>query len=95
MSCCRRARGRAAIKAAIGFAIDKEISAMPRNYAIDDDVFHQVQGPQGRTGMPQRSLYKIISCMPIEADGRPRYRIRSETEKLERVVTEEQIFRSA
>jgi hypothetical protein len=68
---------------------------MPRNYAINDDVFHQLQGPQGRTGVQARSVYKIVSCLPIEADGRPRYRIRSTTEKLERVVTEEQIFRSA
>ena len=68
---------------------------MPRNYDIDDDVFHQLQGPQGRNSVQQRSVYKIVSCLPIEADGRPRYRIRSTTEKLERVVTEEQISRSA
>ncbi len=30
---------------------------------------------------------------PIEADGRPRYRIKSKTENIERVVTEEQISR--
>ena len=29
----------------------------------------------------------------IEADGRPRYRIKSKTENVERVVTEEQISR--
>lgn len=66
---------------------------MPRNYAIDDDVHHRHQGPQGRTLVRERSVYTIISFLPIEADGRPRYRIRSKTEKVERVVTEEQICR--
>jgi len=66
---------------------------MPRSYAINDDVHHQQQGPQGRTTLRERSVYTIISFLPIEADGRPRYRIRSKTEKVERVVTEEQICR--
>ena len=34
-----------------------------------------------------------VTCLPIEADGRPRYRIKSKTENIERVVTEEQISR--
>ena len=66
---------------------------MPRNYAINDDVHHRQQGPQGRIPVRECSVYTIISFLPIEADGRPRYRIRSKTEKLERVVTEEQICR--
>jgi hypothetical protein len=66
---------------------------MAHIYAINDDVHHQVQGPQGRSVVEQRSVYTIISRLPIEADGRPRYRIKSKTEKLERVVTEEQISR--
>ena len=66
---------------------------MPRSYAINDDVHHQQQGPQGRTSVRERSVYTIVSFLPIEADGRPRYRIRSKTEKVERVVTEEQIRR--
>jgi hypothetical protein len=66
---------------------------MAHIYAINDDVHHQVQGPQGRSTIEQRSVYTIISRLPIEADGRPRYRIKSKTEKLERVVTEEQISR--
>jgi hypothetical protein len=66
---------------------------MAHLYAINDDVHHQVQGPQGRAVVEQRSVYTIVSRLPIEADGRPRYRIRSKTEKLERVVTEEQISR--
>jgi len=66
---------------------------MPRNYAINDDVHHRQQGPQGRTPVREASVYTIVSFLPIEADGRPRYRIRSKTKKLERVVTEEQICR--
>jgi hypothetical protein len=67
--------------------------AMAHNYAINDDVHHQLQGPQGRAGVKQRSIYTIVTCLPIEADGRPRYRIKSKTENIERVVTEEQISR--
>jgi hypothetical protein len=64
---------------------------MAYNYAINDHVLLQLQGPQGRDVPRQRDVYTIIARMPIEADGRPRYRIRSETGKVERVVTEEQI----
>jgi hypothetical protein len=67
--------------------------AMAHNYAINDDVHHQLQGPQGRAVVKQRSVYTIVTCLPIEADGRPRYRIKSKTENVERVVTEEQISR--
>ena len=66
---------------------------MAHNFAINDDVHHQVQGPQGRTIAKERSVYTIVTCLPIEADGRPRYRIKSKTENVERVVTEEQISR--
>ena len=66
---------------------------MAHNYAINDDVHHQLQGPQGRAVVKQRSVYTVVSCLPIEADGRPRYRIKSKTENVERVVTEEQISR--
>ena len=66
---------------------------MSHNFAINDDVHHQLQGPQGRAGIKQRSIYTIVTCLPIEADGRPRYRIKSKTENVERVVTEEQISR--
>src|SRR6266702_8599121 len=70
-----------------------EGQAMAHNFAINDDVHHQLQGPQGRAVTKQRSVYTIVSCLPIEADGRPRYRIKSKTENVERVVTEEQISR--
>ena len=63
---------------------------MAHNYAINDDVHHQLQGPQGRATVKERSVYTIVSRLPIEADGRPRYR---KTENVERVVTEEQISR--
>jgi hypothetical protein len=64
---------------------------VPYNYAINDDVLLQLQGPQGRDVQKQRDVYTITARLPIEADGRPRYRIKSKTEKVERVVTEEQI----
>jgi hypothetical protein len=71
----------------------KGTPAMAHNYAINDDVHHQLQGPQGRAAVKERSIYTIVSCLPIESDGRPRYRIKSKTENIERVVTEEQISR--
>jgi hypothetical protein len=65
---------------------------MAYNYAINDSVLLHLQGPQGRRDVPQqRNVYTITARLPIEADGRPRYRIRSQAEKVERVVTEEQI----
>lgn len=64
---------------------------MTYNYAIDDSVLLQWQGPQGRDVPRQQDVYTITARLPIEADGRPRYRIKSKTEKVERVVTEEQI----
>jgi hypothetical protein len=64
---------------------------MSYNYAINDNVLLQLQGPQGRDVPRQRTVYTITARLPIEADGRPRYRIKSTTEKVERVVTEEQI----
>jgi hypothetical protein len=66
---------------------------MAHNFAINDNVHHQLQGPQGRAGVRERSVYTIVTCLPIEADGRPRYRIKSKTENIERVVTEEQLSR--
>ena len=64
---------------------------MPYHYAIKDSVLLQFQGPQGRELPKQRNVYTITARLPIEADGRPRYRIKCDTEKVERVVTEEQI----
>jgi hypothetical protein len=39
----------------------------------------------------ERAIYTIVAHLPIEADGRIRYRIKSKTENFERVVTEDQI----
>jgi len=36
-------------------------------------------------------IYTIVQCMPIEADGRLRYRIKSKSENIERIVTEDQL----
>src|ERR1019366_551491 len=85
--CCLA--GRLRLKA----LLQRKTLAMAHNYAINDDVHHQLQGPQGRAVIKQRSVYTIVTCLPIEADGRPRYRIKSKTENVERVVTEEQISR--
>jgi hypothetical protein len=64
---------------------------MAYNYAINDDVLFHFQGPQGRDAPKQRHVYTITARLPIEADGRTRYRIKSSAERVERVVTEEQI----
>jgi hypothetical protein len=64
---------------------------MPYHYAVNDDVLFHPQEPQGRDVPIPQNVYTITALMPIEADGRFRYRIKSKTEKLERVVTEEQI----
>jgi hypothetical protein len=87
MMCCLAAALRLKGRTATGSP------AMAHNFAINDDVHHQLQGPQGRADIKQRSVYTIVTCLPIEADGRPRYRIKSKTENVERVVTEEQISR--
>lgn len=66
---------------------------MTPSFAVNDDVHHQLQGPQGRSTQKERSIYTIVGCLPIEADGRRRYRIRSKVGNAERIVTEEQISR--
>lgn len=66
---------------------------MAHIFSKDDDVFHQHQGPQGRADNIRSNVYTVIARMPIEADGRIRYRIRSKTDNVERVVTEDQLSR--
>jgi hypothetical protein len=68
---------------------------MAYNYAINDDVLFHFQGPQGRDVPKPRNVYTVTARLPIEFDGRPRYRIKSAAEKVERVVTEEQISQLA
>jgi hypothetical protein len=61
-------------------------------YKLNEDVHHQAQGPQGRRAATDRPMiYTIVQRMPIEADGRLRYRIKSKSDNVERVVTEEQL----
>jgi len=62
---------------------------MPYVYRLDDAVRHRTQGPQGRAEPEEPKVYTVVRCMPIEADGRIRYRIKCD--KVERVVTEDEI----
>ena len=66
---------------------------MEHIYHIDDDVLHQFQGPRGRDVVEQSNVYTIIALLPVEADGRPRYRIKSKEETFERVVAEDLLSR--
>jgi hypothetical protein len=60
-------------------------------YKLNQNVRHQTQGPQGRVTTDPSVIYTIVQLMPIEADGRLRYRIKSKSENIERVVTEDQL----
>jgi hypothetical protein len=62
---------------------------MPHAYALNEEVLHRGQGPQGRVQVEEPKVYTIVQRMPIEADGRLRYRIKSE--KVERIVTEDEL----
>ena len=64
---------------------------MSHAYQLHDEVLHRGQGPQGRAQVEVPQIYTIVQCMPIEADGRLRYRIKSKSENIERVVTEDQL----
>ena len=64
---------------------------MSHAYKLNDDVHHRRQGPQGRAESGPPMIYTIVQRMPIEADGRLRYRIKSKSENIERVVTEDQL----
>ena len=66
---------------------------MEHIYHIDDDVVRQVDGPQGRDVVEQSNVYTILALLPVEADGRLRYRIKSKEENFERIVTEEALSR--
>jgi hypothetical protein len=62
---------------------------MSHTYRLDDAVLHRTQGPQGRLQAEEPQVYTIVRCLPIEADGRIRYRIKCD--KTERVVTEDEL----
>ena len=64
---------------------------MSHAYKPNDKVHHQRQGPQGRVETNPPVVYTIVQRMPIEADGRPRYRIKSKSDNTERIVTEDQL----
>ena len=64
---------------------------MAHTFSIDDNVHHQGQGPQGRDHLVERPVYTIVKRMPIESDGRLRYRIKNQATNVERVVTEDQL----
>ena len=64
---------------------------MSHAFKPNEDVHHQPQGPQGRVATEPSMVYTIVQRMPIEADGRLRYRIKSKSEEIERVVTEDQL----
>jgi hypothetical protein len=64
---------------------------MAHTYKLNEDVRHQRQGPQGRAENDEPMIYTIVQRMPIESDGRLRYRIKSKSENIERVVTEDQL----
>ncbi len=64
---------------------------MSYGYKLNEDVYHRGQGPQGRMTVEKRAVYTVVQLLPIESDGRIRYRIRSELENFERVVTEDQL----
>ena len=64
---------------------------MSHAYKLNEDVRHKPQGPQGRAVIDPPMIYTIVQHMPIEADGRLRYRIKSKSENIERVVTEDQL----
>lgn len=60
-------------------------------YKLNEDVHHLRQGPRGRAVTDPPMIYTVVKQMPIEADGRIRYRIKSKSENIERVVTEDQL----
>ena len=64
---------------------------MSYTYKPNEDVLHRPQGPQGRAVTDPPTIYTIVRCMPIEADGRFRYRIKSKSDNIARVVTEDQL----
>jgi hypothetical protein len=64
---------------------------MPHAYHLNEDVLHRGQGPQGRVNVEKPKVYTIVQQMPIEADGRMRYRIKSKSEDIERVATEDEL----
>jgi hypothetical protein len=66
---------------------------MEHTYHINDHVSRQIDGPQGREVVEQSNVYTILALLPVEADGRLRYRIKSKEENFERIVAEDALSR--
>jgi len=64
---------------------------MSQVYKPNSDVRYLAQGPRGRKVVEETNVYTIIRQMPVEADGRVRYRIKNQVDKTERVATEEEL----
>ena len=64
---------------------------MAHAYHLNEDVLHRGQGPQGRAISELPKVYTIVQYMPIEADGRIRYRIKSKSDDIERIATEDEL----
>ena len=62
---------------------------MSHAYRLKEEVLHRRQGPKGRVDVEASKIYTIVQCMPVEADRRLRYRIKSD--RIERVVTEDEL----
>jgi hypothetical protein len=62
---------------------------MSHVYRLDDAARPHTQGPHGRLQSEEPRVHTVVRCLPIEADGRLRYRIKSD--KIERVVTEDEL----
>jgi hypothetical protein len=60
-------------------------------YKLNEDVHHRAQGPQIRAATEPPMIYTVVQCMPIEADGRLRYRIKCKSANIQRVVTEDEL----
>jgi hypothetical protein len=66
-----------------------------QNFERDEVVTHQPQRPSGRVDAPALQMYTVESRLPIESDGRIRYRIKSSDGKTVRIATEEQLSRAS
>jgi hypothetical protein len=62
---------------------------MEHTYHVDDHVFRQLDGPQSRGVVERKHVYTVLALLPVEADGRLRYRIKSKEENFERIATED------
>ena len=58
-------------------------------YQVNTAVLHRGQGPQGRVQVEEPKVYTIVQRMPVESDGRIRYRIKSND--VERIVSEDEL----